>query len=201
MTIIATKALQNSARRTATCAVLGGVLQLAGVHGEWVFDPQKSDGTVTNPLVFSLLLIATIAGTGSLLAALFGLRVMHDAANVPLSRPGRIGLRLSIAANVLLLGFAGIVLGTALVSDAPAEASFVLFGLGMLLAVVGYAMLAGGLRRSGVVGGAWLAPAVAALGIICALVVPIDPWHDIGLYTSYAAWIWFGVLLGRHRTR
>ena len=196
MTTTAPATHSRTARRTAAFAVGAGVLQFTGVAGEWVFDPQQPDGTVTNPLVFSLLLGASIAGTVCLLVALFGVRAMHTSV-VPMSRTGRIGVTLSIAANALLLGFAIVVLVTALVTGAPAEASFVLFGLGMLLAVVVYGMLSAGLRRARLVGPAWVFPAVASVGIVIALVVPVDPWHDLGLFLFYAAWVGFGVLLGR----
>lgn len=42
---------------------------IVGVEGEWLFNPQRDDGTVTNMPVFALLLLAATAGFVLLLTA------------------------------------------------------------------------------------------------------------------------------------
>jgi hypothetical protein len=74
---------------------------------------------------------------------------------------------------------------------APAEESFLFFAVGLLLLGIGAVPLALGLRRSGP-GGGWIAVLVAAAGALVALGAAADPWHDLGLFVFFGAWIALG---------
>lgn len=108
---------------------------------------------------------------------------------------GRISTRTSVAGAALLIVFGAVSLTTAPLNGAPAEAGFLLFGLGLLLTVVGNTALAIGVRRAGLLPALWLAPLVAAAGAFVAVTVFADPWHDLGLFTFDAAWVALGVFL------
>ena len=60
----------SSVQLTGRAAAASGVLMIAGVQGEWLFNPQRDDGTVTNMPVFALLLVTATAGFALLLSAL-----------------------------------------------------------------------------------------------------------------------------------
>ena len=106
------------------------------------------------------------------------------------------GRRLILAACALQLGFAAVYAATA--SDGePLEASFVLFLLGFLAQLAGGLLWASRLRR---VPSARLAATgllgVAVLGGL-AILIGTDPFHDIFLVSSYAAWFAVGHGLDR----
>jgi hypothetical protein len=90
-----------------------------------------------------------------------------------------------VAGAVLLLAFGGTVLGTALVTGRPLEASFLLFALGLLASAAGALTL--GLSRP-----VTAVLLVAGAGALVALLAPGDPWHDLGLLTHCLAWAWAG---------
>jgi hypothetical protein len=50
-----------------------------------------------------------------------------------------------------------------------------------------------GLRRAGLVGSAWVFPLVAAVGGIVTILAEADPFHDIGLFVFFSAWIGVGL--------
>ena len=135
-------------------------LLFASVAAELVRPVQRPDGTVTNLPGFALYLIAWTAGALALVVALHGLGGVGSAAG-PLPRSGRIGRAVALAGAALLVGFGAIGLGSALVTGAPAEWSFLLFAVGLLLMVVAAVPLALGLRRAGGLGGWWGAVLVA----------------------------------------
>jgi hypothetical protein len=178
---------------TGRAAVASGVLMIAGVEGEWLFDPQRDDGTVTNMPVFALLLLTATAGFALLLIAVIGLRAQAACS----TRPARIGSLISVAGAGLLVVFGLVTLVTALVRSSPLEASFIAFLLGMLLLAVGPVTWGLSLRRRPPTPGVWqplLLSGVAAFG---ALAIEPDPWHDISLTVMFAAWSALGVLLLR----
>ena len=103
------------------------------------------------------------------------------------SGAGRRGRRLLMAACFLQVSFALLYGVTTAASGEPLEASFVLFLLGFL------AQFAGGLTWSRALGRAGLRTArvgilTAAGSGVLAIVVASDPFHDVFLLASYAAW-------------
>ena len=176
-------------RRTGGAAIAAGTLLFASVAAELLWTVQRPDGTVTNLAGFALYLITWTAGAVALAATLRGLGRSR-----PLGRSGRIGRGIALAGAVLLVSFGAVGLVTALVTGAPAEASFLLFAVGLLLVGIGAVPLALGLRRSGP-GGAWIAVLVAAAGAFVALGAAADPWHDLGLFVFFGAWVALGLRL------
>lgn len=183
------------ARRAGLSAVLAGSLMFSGVAAELIISVQQPDGAVTNPALFAVFVATFPIGAAFLVRALLALQALHQASGESLSRSGRIGARLSVAGAVLLVAFGIGVLTTGLATGSPAEASFVLFGLGYLLTIVGHIALSMSLRRAGALRSWWTAPLVAAGGALVAIVVFVDPWHDLGLFTFNAAWVLLGVYL------
>lgn len=178
---------------TGRAAAASGVLMIAGVQGEWLFDPQRDDGTVTNMPVFALLLLTATTGFALLLIAVMGLRA-HTARA---TRPARAGSLMTVAGAGLLVVFGLVTLVTALLRGSPMEASFIAFLLGMLLLAVGPVTWGLSLRRRPPTTGAWqplLLSGVAAFG---ALAIEPDPWHDISLTVMFATWSVLGVLVLR----
>jgi lipopolysaccharide export LptBFGC system permease protein LptF len=103
---------------------------------------------------------------------------------------------------VLLVGFGVLGLVTALLAGAPAEWSFLLFAVGLLLMPIAAVPLALGLRRAGGLGGWWITVLVAGAGALVALGAAADPWHDLGLFVFFAAWLALGIrLVSRSRRR
>jgi len=114
------------------------------------------------------------------------------------------GQRLVLAGCLLQISFATIYGATALDGE-PLEASFVVFMLGFIALLVGGILWASRLRRT--TGGGLAAAgllAVAALGAL-AMLVGSDPFHDVFLVSSYAAWVvvgrGFDSLQGAHTGR
>ena len=187
-------------RRTGRAAVAAGVLLSASVAAELVWTVQRPDGTVTNLGGFTVYLVAWTAGAVALVVALLGLGGSRSAAG-PLPRIGRIGRGIALAGAALLVSFGAVGLITALVSGAPAEWSFLLFAVGLLLVLVASVPLALGLRRAGGLGSWWVTVLVAGAGALVALGAAADPWHDLGLFLHFAAWVVLGLrlLLARDR--
>ena len=185
----------SPARRTGLAATAAGALLFVSVAAELVWPVQRPDGSLTEPALFVAYVTAWVVGAGALLLALRDVGGAPDGSPPNLRRGGRIGRRLSLAGAALLLAFGAVALASALATGAPAEAAFLLFALGMLLTIVGQAMLAFGLRRSGALGGWWASLLVAALGALVAVVAVADPWHDLGMFAFDAAWVALGVRL------
>jgi vacuolar-type H+-ATPase subunit I/STV1 len=100
--------------------------------------------------------------------------------------------RLVQAGCVLQLVFAAGYGITALVWGEPSEGMFVAFLLGFLaLTVGGVAWGAQLLRAGGAASAGTGLLAVAVLGLL-AMAVGVDPFHDIFLLSSYAAWVAVG---------
>jgi hypothetical protein len=178
-------------RRTGGAAVAAGVLLFASVAAELAWPAQDPDGSVAHAVAFVLYLAAWTVGAACLAVAVSGLR------GATTSRPGRVGCRVSLAGAALFVTFGGVALGSALLTGAPADWSFLLFAVGLLLLVAGAVPLALGLRRT--LPGWWTAVLVAGAGAAVALLVEPDPWHDLGLFVFDAAWLALGlaVLGGR----
>lgn len=166
---------------------------IAGVEGEWLFNPQRDDGTVTNMPVFALLLLTATAGFALLTTAVMSLR----AQTARPTRPARTGALMTVAGAGLLVAFGLVGLVTSLLSGSPLEASFIAFLLGMLLLSVGPVTWGLSLRRRSQapgVGQILLLSGICAFG---ALAIEPDPWHDISLMVMFAAWSALGVLVLR----
>lgn len=185
-----------SIRQTGRAAAAAGVLMLIGVEGEWVFDPQADDGTVTNLPAFALLLLTATIGFALLLIAVLGLRALS-----PTTRPAGAGAFLCLlgAGALVAFGLTGIV--TSLTTGSPLEASFIAFLLGMLLLSVGAFTWGLSLRRHSPAPGVWQMLSLSGVGTFAALALETDPWHDLGLVVMYAAWTALGVLLLRSGPR
>jgi hypothetical protein len=181
-------------RRIGGAAVAAGLLLGVSVAAELVHPVQRTDGTLTEPFLFAAYLAVWTVGAAALVRALVLLR--------PPGGAGRVGAVVSLAGAVLLLAFGLVVVGSALVTGQPYEASFLAFALGLLLSAIGAVLLALGLRRSGAIGGWWRALPVVALGLFVALLAPGDPWHDLGLFLAFGAWaaLGLGLLRGARRS-
>jgi len=171
--------------RTGRAAVAAGVLLFASVAAELLRPVQTADGFLTDVAGFVVYLAAWTLGAGCLVVALSGLR---DATS---SRAGRVGRWISLAGAALFTAFGVVALGTAVLAGEPAEWSFLLFAVGLLLLVVGSVPFALGLRHA--LPGRWVAVLVAGAGAAVALLVEPDPWHDLGLFAFDGAWIALGL--------
>ena len=183
-------------RRTGSAFVAAGTLLAASVAAELIWAVQRPDGTVTHLAGFALYLTGWTTGALALVAALLGLGGPRWGAR-PLPRSGRIGRRIALTGAVLLAMFGAVGLVTAVISGAPAEWSFLLFAVGMLLMLVAAVPLALGLRRAGGLGVWWVTVLVAGAGALVALGAAVDPWHDLGLFVCFAAWVALGLRLLR----
>jgi hypothetical protein len=163
---------------------------IAGVEGEWLFDPQRDDGTVTIMPVFALLLLTATAGFTLLFVAVRGLRAQTPRT----TRPARVGSLMTLAGTGLLVVFGLVALATALLSGSPLEASFIAFLLGMLLLAVGQMTWGLSLRRRPSAPGVWQLLLLAGVAAFGALAIEPDPWHDISLTVMFAAWSAIGML-------
>ena len=184
-------------RPLGTTSIIGGCLLALGVAGELVVSVQERDGTVRDPALFAAFVSMFTVGAALLARVVTGLRDQHRRAGADLPRIGRFGVRAGAAGFALLGACGAVVLVTGLAAGAPAEWAFVFFGLGLLCLVVGATALGFGLRRSPWVGG--LAPLlwVGAAGSLVAVTVFTDPWHDLGLLSSYVVWVVLGIRLRR----
>jgi hypothetical protein len=172
-------------RRTGTAAVAAGLLLSASVAAELVRPVQRSDGSVTDLPGFLGYVALWTLGAAALVVAIHGLGTD--------SRAGAIGRGLALAGAGLLTAFGAVGLITAAVGGAPAEESFLLFAVGLLLLVLGAVPFTLGLGSR--LGGWRTAVLAAGAGGAVALLAEADPWHDLGLFVFDAAWIVVGLHL------
>lgn len=182
-------------RQAGNSAIAAGVFLFVSVAAELIRPVQEKNGTVTNRSLFAVYVALGVVGAAALVYTLIRLRKLDIASGQERSRSGRVGIWLSLAGGVLLVLFALTAGATGITQGAPLEASFALFGLGLLLLVIGQTTFAIAMRRRGVLGAFWLAPLVGAIGALVAVVVFVDPWHDLGLFTFHAAWVALGIRL------
>lgn len=190
-----TTATTNVTRRTGLAAVAAGVLLLAGVAGEVAVSAQADDGAITRPWLSAAYTLTWALGSAALVLALHGLRRLSPPDTSRGRRSGRTGYRLSITGAWLLVAFGVVHLVTGALSGTPSEASFLLFALGLLLSVVGHVLVGLHLRRSAGSGRWWVVLPAAAVGLLAGVVIPVDPWHDLGLFAFDAAWVALGAHL------
>ena len=108
------------------------------------------------------------------------------------TRAARVGRRLLLAGCALQMLFALVYGGSAAIDGEPAEASFLLFLLGFLATFVGGLVWGPALLRAGLAHLAGVGVlAMAVLGFL-AIAVGADPFHDVFLLSSYAAWVLVG---------
>ena len=182
-------------RQAGKSAIAAGVFLFLSVAAELIRPVQEKNGTVTNRGLFAVYVALSVLGAAALVYTLIRLRKLDTASGQERSRSGRVGIWLSLAGGVLLVLFAFTAGATGIVQGAPLEASFALFGVGLLLLVIGQTTFAFAMRRRRVLGAFWLAPFIGAIGALVAVVVFISPWHDIGLFTFHAAWVATGIRL------
>lgn len=183
--------MMSNAASVGRSLTLAGVLMAVGVSGEWVLNPQEPDGSVTKPAVFAALVLASTVGWG-LLAV--GTRTLGRAA-ARQSRAVRRGTWLAVVGAGLLVVFGLAVVVTGLINDQPAGASFIAFGLGMLLLSVGSITLGLSLRRQSPATGSWVLLTLAGAATLVAIAAPVDAVHEISLTASFAAWTLLGLRL------
>ena len=136
--------------RVGVAAILAGTLLFAGIVGELVVGHDSN---------FLEAVEVLLVGAG-ILALGFAIWELRKVA--PSKRLINIGFWLSLVGVGFLILFAVIILiGVVLTGDLLEV--FVLFGLGLLLLIVGHLMFAPGLRHIGVLGQAWVPPLVAAV--------------------------------------
>jgi hypothetical protein len=186
----------TQASRTGRAAAAAGVLMAAGVEGEWLLNPQRDDGTVTDKPEFALLLVVSTVGFVLLSIAVRGLR--RESARR--TRPARVGATMSLIGAGMLAVFGALVLGTGVASGSPLEASFLAFALGLLLLSIGQVVWGLSLRRQSPAPGVWQVLLVAGVMAFASIAIPLDPWHDVSLIAMFLAWSVIGVLLLRNRT-
>jgi hypothetical protein len=175
--------------------LLAGCLWAVSVAGEIVFTPQEPDGSVVDPVLFALLVAAGVVGSLCLVNAFRSLRML-------LSTPGRTSSAVRVGAWCCLIGaallaaFSIVALVSGVWGGAVWEPSFIAFALGMLLLLAGQITLGLSLRRRPEgAGGVWPLLLVGALCVVVAIVVPIDPWHDVGMLGLFASWVALGARL------
>lgn len=171
-------------------SLLAGVLMTVGVAGELVLNPQQRDGQVVDTVTFALCVLTGTVGFGLLATTLFGVAQLWSRTRLQVR-----GARVAMVGAALLFVSGSWVLITGVVSGQPDEFAFVFFGLGMLLLVVGQVMLGLGLRRAKPNSRLWMIPNGAAVAIFLAFGVPLDPWHDLGMFAFFGLWALFGVVL------
>jgi hypothetical protein len=186
----------TQASRTGRAAAAAGVLMTAGVEGEWLLNPQRDDGMVTDKPEFTLLLVASTVGFVLLSLAVRGLR----RASARRTSPARVGAAMSLLGAGMLAVFGVLVLVTGVASGSPLEASFLAFALGLLLLSIGQVVWGLSLRRQSPAPGVWQMLLVAGVMAFASIAIPLDPWHDVSLVAMFLAWSVIGVLLLRYRT-
>jgi hypothetical protein len=162
---------------------------------------QEPDGTVVAPVLFTALTALWALGMICVAVTVREIAARHATAGRPLSRAGRIGVRSAIVGCCLQVAFAVAAAVTAALSGKPLEAVFLLFALGFLALIVGAVMLGTAVRRTGVLTGARMPLWFGAASALAAIVVPLDPWHDLALFAFDASWTGLGVVLLRDSFR
>jgi hypothetical protein len=165
------------------------------------YRPYQAVGVIcpwNNPVLLALgdAVPALLAGAAVAMAGIVGfvgLAAPHMVRAGAGADPGRVLLPSTLAGAALLVAFGAVALVTALVGGAPAEWSFLLFAVGLLLLLLGAVPLARGLRPT--LPGWWTAVLVAGLGAAVALLAEADPWHDLGLFLFFGAWAVLGLRL------
>lgn len=166
-------------RRIGWTAVTAGVLTAVPVGAELAYHVERDTAVVDRP-VFAVYLALYGLGMAALAATLVGLRRLHHAAAPGLGRAGRLGLWLALSGATLNVLFA-VVHGDR-DHDGETPDAFVLFGIGMLLLIIGQLLVALGFRRAGLLERAWLFPLAGASGLI----LRSSPWPIPSTTSDYS---------------
>ena len=181
--------------RAGGAAIIGGLLMLGSVAAELLFPVQNPDGTSREPVLHSVYVLAWIAGSSLIGAAVWWLRTFL-AADGALSRKASIGTWLSVAgAAAFALSVAISLIGIA--TGSYLEAAFILFLVAYALLIPGQILLALAMRPISAFGWGWLLPILGAIGLFVAFAAEMDPYHDIGLFTFAIATIGLGLVMLR----
>ena len=183
--------------RLATFAIAGSLLLFGSVAAELIHPVQSPDGTTREPILHAIYLVAFIAGWVLIAAASAGLA--SPTATGGASRAVRLGGWLSVGGALsFALSTAGVLLGVAF--GLYLEVMFMLFLVAFALLIPGQALLATG--RSSLPGGIGTAGllVIAAIGLVLAVSTDADPFHDLGLFAFFAAWLGIGLRLRLGRT-
>jgi len=151
-------------------------------------------GSVTSELIWHEVDESRIGHVGFATAQVCGWALLLTAVVQPLARRHRgprLGSRLVVVGCGLQILF-GLGYGaSAAVTGEPFGGIFVVFLLAFLALTVGGIGWGLSLRRAGfVVAGTGLV--VTAVAGLLAVALAMDPWHDVFLLTSYAAWVLVG---------
>jgi hypothetical protein len=187
--------------RTGWAGVAAGPLLISSSGIQLMVHVQEPDGTVVAPVLFTVLTALWALGMVCVAVSVREIAARQAAAGRHFSRAGRIGVRSAIVGCGLQIGFAVGAAVTAALSGKPLEAVFLLFGLGFLALIVGAVMLGSAVRRAGVLRAARLPLWFGAASALAAIVVPLDPWHDVALFAFDASWAVLGALLLRDSRR
>jgi len=187
-------------RRDGWAGVAAGPLLILSSGIQLVAHVQEPDGTVVAPVLFTALTALWALGMICVAVTVLAVGARH-AADRPLSRAGRIGVRSAVVGCGLQVAFASGAGVTAALSGKPLEAVFLLFALGFLALIVGAVMLGSAVRRTGALRAARVPLWFGAAAALAAIVVPLDPWHDVALFAFDASWTGLGVVLLRHVRR
>jgi hypothetical protein len=187
--------------RAGWAGVAAGPLLILSSGIELMVHVQEPDGTVVAPVPFTALVALWALGMSCVGVTVREIAARHATAGRPLSRAGRIGVRSAIVGCGLHVAFAAGAAITAALSGKPLEAVFLLFALGFLALIVGAVMLGTAVWLTGVLGAARVPLWFGAASALAAIVVPLDPWHDVALFAFDASWAGLGAVLLRDSRR
>jgi hypothetical protein len=186
--------------RHGWAGVAAGPLLILSSGIQLVAHVQEPDGTVVAPVVFTALTALWALGMICVAVTVRAVATHYAAADRPLPRSGRIGVRSALVGAGLQVAFAVGAAVTAALNGKPQEGVFLLFALGFLALIGGAVMLGSAVRRAGVLTSAAVPLWFAAASAVAAIVVPLDPWHDVALFAFDASWVGLGAaLLGSGR--
>jgi hypothetical protein len=184
------RASTSNLRKAAVAFIIGGTLQALSVAAELVHSGER-DGRVVELGLSLVYVLSYGVGAAMLAVGLLFLRAAQRQVPGRLSRPGRVGLWMATAGSALLAIFAGQA-AVAQVSTGASPEFWALYLLGMLILIIGCPMYGLALRRSPLLGSAWMLLVVAGASVAIAAMAEADPYHDIGLFIYFAAWIVIG---------
>ena len=187
--------------RSGWAGVAAGPLLILSSGIQLMVHVQEPDGTVVAPVLFTALTALWALGMICVAVTVREIAARPATAGAPLTRAGRIGVHAVVAGCGLQVAFAVAAAVTAALNGKPLEAVFLLFALGFLALIVGAGLLGTAVRRSGALGAARMPLWFGAASALAAIVVPLDPWHDVALFAFDASWAGLGAVLLRDSRR
>lgn len=180
-------------RWSSLAAVLGGLLFLLGLFLPYV-RPAEAGGAVTNVPLYALYVTLFTAGEALFAIALWGMSALHIVEGKRLPRPGRAGVWTATVGIIMLVLASAHIVASAVSTGKPPDA-WVLFALGWLLLIVGLILTGIGTYRAHLLGKAGMLPIITAASALVAILVPVDPFHDVGFLAVGLSWIVLGFML------